>query len=297
LILMVARKRPSRSIKAKDAKIARKRVFFAVLILIGVLYFVGYKKSAELSSEYYARDAFLKPEGLPKGINPKIKIPIITYHYVEHIIDPEDTKRRSLTTSPYALEQSMKALNNAGYSTHFVREIPRILYDQVPYSTRSAFLTFDDGYDNFYSIVLPLLKKYNVKATLFVINNYVGRTGFVNKQELEEIRDSGLVEIAAHTMDHAYLKDAPKDYALREMAQSKKDLEQRLGIKVFSIAYPYGAFTAETAELAKKVPFAVAVSVIPGVMQSKDNLYYLSRLRSGVVGGSSIVQVLESINK
>ncbi len=294
---MVARKRPSRLVKAKDAPIARKRVIFAVLILISVLYFIGYKKNEEFNSQYYAREAFQRPSGLPMGTNPKIKIPIITYHYVENLKDPEDTKRRSLTTSPYVLEQELQTLNKAGYSTHFVREIPRILYDKVPYSTKSAFLTFDDGYENFYSIVLPLLRKYNAKGTLFVINNYVGREGFVTQRQLEEIRDSGLVEIAAHTMDHAYLKDAPKSYALQEMAESKKDLEKRLGIAVFSIAYPYGAFTAETAELAKQVPFAVAVSVIPGVMQSKDNLYYLSRIRSGVVGGGNIVAVLEGLDK
>lgn len=294
---MVARKRPSRLVKAKDARIARKRVIFAVLFLISVLFFIGYKKNEEFNSQYYAREAFQRPPGLSIGRNPQIKIPIITYHYVENLKDPEDTKRRSLTTSPYVLEQSLQTLQKAGYSTHFVREIPRILYDKVPYSTKSAFLTFDDGYDNFYSIVLPLLKKYNAKGTLFVINNYVGREGFVTQRQLEEIRDSGLVEIAAHTMDHAYLKDAPKNYALREMSESKKDLEQRLGIRVFSIAYPYGAFTAQTAELAKQVPFAVAVSVIPGVMQSKDNLYYLSRIRSGVVGGANIVAVLESLHK
>lgn len=294
---MVSRKRPSRLVKAKDAPIARKRVIFTVLFLISVLYFIGFKKNEEFNGQYYAREAFQRPSGLPKGTNPKIKIPIITYHYVENLKDPEDTKRRSLTTSPYVLEQELQTLSRAGYSTHFVREIPRILYDKVPYSTKSAFLTFDDGYDNFYSIVLPLLKKYNAKGTLFVINNYIGREGFVTQRQLEEIRDSGLVEIGAHTMDHAFLKDAPKNYALREMAESKKDLEKRLGIAVFSIAYPYGAFTAETAELAKQVPFAVAVSVIPGVMQSKDNLYYLSRIRSGVVGGGNIVAALEGLDK
>ncbi len=245
--------------------------------------------------KYAHYSALIQPPGLPIPTrnSRRLKIPIVMYHYVEYLTDPNDTKRKSLSINPNTLEAELRALNEAQYRTFFVREVPRILDGSIPYTKKNVVLTFDDGYSDFYTLVLPLLKKYHVKATVYVINHYIGRTGFLSQQQLEQIRDSGLVEIGAHTLDHAYLKDMTDETAFQQMRESKVDLEKRLGIRVQTVAYPYGAFSARTLPLTRKAGFSAAVSVIPGAMQTQDNILYLYRIRSGYFGGSSIVGQLE----
>ena len=227
----------------------------------------------------------------------RVKLPIVMFHYVEYVKDIGDLIRKRLDVSPDVFEADLKSLRDQDYQTYFVRDIPDILDGKISISTRSSVLTFDDGYEDFYKDSFSLLKKYNMKATIYIINDFIGRKGFLNDAELKEIAKSGLVEIGAHTLDHLYLKLIPKSVAEKQILESKKDLEKRYGIDVKTIAYPYGAFSQETIDLTKQAGYIAAVSVIPGVYQTKDNLFYLYRIRAGALGGMNAARVLESLNK
>lgn len=261
-----------------------------VLFVIALVIFRGFYQ------RYAHYSALIQPPGLPMPAanSRKLKIPIVMYHYVEYLTDPNDTKRKSLSINPHVLAAELQSLKDAAYTTYFVRDVPKILDGSIPYTKRGVVLTFDDGYEDFYTTVLPLLRKYNARATVYVINHYIGRTGFLNQRQLEEIRDSGLVEIGAHTLDHAYLKDLSDEVAYTQMRESKLDLEKRLHINVRTLAYPYGAFAARTVPLARKAGFSAAVSVVPGAVQTQDEILYLYRIRSGYFGGSNMVHLLEA---
>ena len=183
--------------------------------------------------------------------------------------------------SPYYFDLQMKAFKDAGYETYFVKDVPKILSGDLKVGSRSAVLTFDDGYRDFYSIVLPILKKYNLKASLYIIVDYIGWKDFLSKEEIQHIIDSKLVEIGSHTLDHVYLKNMKKEIAMHQITESKKQLEEMFHIPVETFAYPFGAFTEESIELVKGATYSAAVSVIPGRTQSSDNLFYMSRLRAG----------------
>ena len=250
---------------------------------------------------YYDPRVFKKPAGLKKekvaSEGATLKIPIITYHYVEYVQDAGDIIRKRLDINPAVFERELKELNDAEYKTYFVRDIPDILDRKIPYeASKSAILTFDDGYEDFYNDALPLLKKYNIKATFFVVNDFVGRRGFVTPGEIRQIIASGLVEIGAHTLDHVYLKLIPKSVAKKQIEESKKGLESDYGIHIKSFAYPYGAFDQQTIDLVKEASFSAAVTEITGADQSKGNIYYLSRYRAGTFSGN-IVKVLQNLQK
>ena len=213
-------------------------------------------------------------------INPK-KIPIVMYHYVEYITDKNDTMRVKMNTNPYFFERQLSSLNNNHSKTYFVRDVPDILNNTINYSSDSAILTFDDGYADFYNVVYPLLKKYQIKATVYVINNYIGRFGFLNEAQIKEMLNSGLVELGAHTLDHLYLKTISDKVAIDQVVESKKKLEKQFGVTVATFAYPYGAFNKQTVEIVRDAGFVAAVSVIPGTVQSIDNIYYMYRIRPG----------------
>lgn len=113
-------------------------------------------------------------------------------------------------------------------------------------------LTFDDGLKTVRSAALPLLLARALPFTLFVVTGFVGRdNGWPTQRrgvarlplldwgELAELRDAG-VEIGSHSATHARLRGLAEVEWSRELADSRKTLEDRLGVAVASFAYPDG---------------------------------------------------------
>lgn len=240
---------------------------------------------------YYEKSAFEVPPSVKKQLakaaakrSKAVRLPIIMYHYVDYVKDVNDLAKNKLTIGPGVLRQQLHSLAEAGYRTYFVKDIPAMVDGTLIPEHKSVILTFDDGYEDFYIHVLPLLKRYRMKATLYVIYNYIGRKGFLNVAQLRAIVDSGLVEIGAHTLNHLYLAQSPKSLALEEINLSKQLLEQSLGVTVNTFAYPYGAFDVSTLELVEEATYSAAVSVIPGVKLDRENIFFLPRIRAGALG-------------
>ena len=257
------------------------------------------EKQNNIVAPYYEKISLELPDNL-KSKNDKqnkIKIPIIMYHYVEYVKDDGDLIRKSLDIIPSLFEGHLQTLRKANYETYFAKDIPEIMDGTIHYSTHSAILTFDDGYEDFYSVVFPLLKKYHMRATVYIIYNYIGRSGFLDEKQIKELIESGLVEIGSHTLDHVYLKQAPDLYAEKQIVESKQKFEERFGVSIKTFAYPYGAFSNKNIEYVQKAGYTAAVSVISGIMQDKDNLFYLSRIRPGLFTPTSMIRFIEQMNK
>ncbi len=261
------------------------------------------KSDSNIIAPYYDKKAFQLSEDLKAKatssatINEKVKIPIIMYHYVEYVKDINDLIRKKLNINPALFDGHLKGLKEAGYKTYFVKDVSDILDGKINYSTQSAMLTFDDGYEDFYTDVFPLLKKYQMKATMYIVYDFIGRKGFMNEEEIKEILASGLVELGSHTLDHLYLKYLPESTQRKQVIESKQKLEETFGIKVKTFAYPYGAFSEETVNFVKEAGYIAAVTVIPGMQQSKENLFYISRVRPGIFTPQTIVKVIENYKK
>lgn len=283
----------------------KKIIITSVLVGLLVVSFFLYKERVKNDATippYYEKEVFQKPAGLAEqpvaSLEARIKLPIIMYHYVEYVQDINDLIRKKLDTNPYLFEMQLKTLKENNYELYFVRDIPDILDGKIKISTRSAVLTFDDGYQDFYSVALPLLKKYHAKATIYVVYNFIGRRGFLTANNIKEILASGLVELGSHTLDHVYLKKINPQIAKKQIEENKIKLEQDFGVQVKTFAYPYGAFDNQALDFVKQASYSAAVSVIPRIYQSKENLFYLYRLRSGVLGvGQNMLRVLEKYSE
>lgn len=247
---------------------------------------------------YYNSEAFSVPTSHP-GIRSTVvmKIPIIMYHYVEYVRDPNDSAKRKLSTDPGTFERHLRQLRDSQYDTYFVRDVPSLLNGSTLYSSKSAVLTFDDGYEDFYSVVFPLLKKYHVRGTVYIITDFIGRRGFLSDTQIRELAQSDLVEIGSHTLDHVYLKRAKDDISTKQIAESKLYLEKTFSIPVRTFAYPYGAYNKTTVKHVKDAGYSVAVSVIPTVLQSEQTQYILGRIRPGQFPNNNIVTFIESFSK
>lgn len=223
-----------------------------------------------------------------------IRIPILLYHYVEYIKDEGDTIRKSLNIIPYIFEEQVKTLKNAGYYFITLADLANALDDKNNLNPKSVILTFDDGYRDFYTDVFPILKKYQVKAVVYIVPNFLNKPNNMDTWMVSEIAKSGLVEIGAHTMDHTYLAGLPLQRVKYEIEQSKKYLEKNFGVRVVSFAYPYGAFDNQAIDVVKKAGIRTAVTTINGIFAQDINRFFLYRIRPGVRTGEELLDFLKN---
>jgi len=141
---------------------------------------------------------------------------------------------------------------------------------RVPFPERSLVITFDDGYQSVYEEALPVLEQYGMCATVFLTVGDGGKTGSASRlpslhgrsmlswREIAELRSAGF-SFGAHTLTHVDLTQAPLDQVESEIRQSKRIIEDTLGIPVVSFAYPYGRFDQRSLAVARQ-HFACACS-------------------------------------
>lgn len=221
-------------------------------------------------------------------------IPILMYHYVEFVKDEGDAIRKSLNIIPPIFDNQVKTLQEAGYTFLTMADLANIIAEKIKPPKKGVVLTFDDGYRDFYTDVFPILKKYQAKATSYVVNNFLGLPNNLTKEQLQELIDSKLVEIGAHTLNHTYLKGLQLERVRNEVEESKKELEKLLNQKVISFAYPYGVFDEQALAVVKEAGFETAVTTTLGKYSSEYNRLFLNRIRPGIKTGEELLFALEN---
>lgn len=223
---------------------------------------------------------------------PGIHVPILLYHYVEYIQNTADTIRVSLNINPNIFEQQVQTLVSAGYTFITAKDLGNILDGSMALPKNPVILTFDDGHWDLDTDVLPILERYNVKATAYIITGYLGNPDSLSPSQLQDVINSGLVEIGAHTVDHKNLTSLNTTLATYEIDTSKSTLEQDYNIHVYSFAYPYGGFNSNAIQIVKNDGFTNAVSTLSGTIQNNQNRYYLSRIRPGDRTGQTLINFI-----
>lgn len=273
-----------------------KLLIALAFIILGSLFFYNSRSVKEPGDDVAVTEVPLEIQNVlgTQTAKPEIsiRVPIFIYHYVEYVQDKNDTTRQKLNIPPYVLIAQIETLKNAGYTFINASDIAEALSGKTKLPQKSAMLTFDDGYMDFYTDVFPILKKENVKAVEYVIPDFLNRPNFMFTFQLQEAAKSPLVEIGAHTMDHAWLKGLDKKTAQYQIEQSRKELQGLLNLPIESFAYPYGAFDQQATQLVKEAGFTNAVSTVPGIVNTQDTRYFLYRLRPGYRTGQSLLEFL-----
>jgi len=117
---------------------------------------------------------------------------------------------------------------------------------------KSILITFDDGYRSNFEIALPILKKYNYPAVMFVPTSFIGsynafdadifyepKENICSWEELIELERSG-VSIQSHSVNHPHFSDISSEEMKTELIASKEILQQQLNKKIEAFAFPYG---------------------------------------------------------
>jgi len=222
-----------------------------------------------------------------------LRVPIFMYHYVEYVADKGDTIRQSLNITPDTLTSQIETLKQAGYTFINTSDLTAAMNGKTKLPEKSIMLTFDDGYQDFYTDVFPILKQENVKAVEYVIADFLNRPNFMFTFQLQEIAKSPLVEIGAHTMDHVWLKGVSRETASFQIEQSRVELQKLTGTPINSFAYPFGALDQQAVDLVKEAGFTNSMSTVPGIVNTSDTKYFLYRLRPGYRTGQELVDFLK----
>jgi peptidoglycan/xylan/chitin deacetylase (PgdA/CDA1 family) len=143
---------------------------------------------------------------------------------------------------------------------------------------KTAVITFDDGYVSFYTRAWPILKEHDFPATVYVITSFSERQDYLNWDQVKLLNSAG-IEIGSHSQTHPELGKMTPGNATREIKESKKVLEDNLGVGVNSFCYPCGSFNEFTPTAVKDAGYKSAVTTENRKAAPKDDLYRLPRVR------------------
>ena len=173
---------------------------------------------------------------IPEGY----KVPVFMYHGVTDYT----WGSAELFVSPSVLEEQLRYLVENGYDPIWFEDLREVeKYD------KPVILTFDDGYRDNYTDLFPLLQKYNVKATIFVITGWLGGEKYLTPEQVTEMSQSGLVSIQSHTWSHKDMDTLPAEAQREQMSQSKLAILRLTGKEPAVLCYPRGLASHVTLEL------------------------------------------------
>lgn len=193
---------------------------------------------------------------------------ILMYHAVGENLPPTNT----LNISEEAFGAQMDFLHRHGYRVISLMDLVGLLKSGMSILPKTVVITFDDGYENTYAKVFPVLKKYHFPATVFLISDFFGTKRaldghtfkFMSEAQAKEMAASGLITMGSHTKSHRYLPHIREAAVLREeIAGSKKALEAMLGRAVELFCYPIGGVTPRIQRYVREAGYGAAVTTLP----------------------------------
>ncbi|WP_222429956.1 polysaccharide deacetylase family protein [Paenibacillus cremeus] len=201
-------------------------------------------------------------------------VPVLMYHSISSA-EP----RNDLCLTPEKFEQQVIALKERGFSFITASELIEGWNHKKSLPPHPLVLTFDDGYLNQYNQAYQILKRYQIKMTLFISTGYIGKAGYVTWEQLEEMKASGLVDIQSHGVHHFDLTTISSTALVKELTESKQVLEERLHQNVNVFCYPSGKANLRVENNVSQAHYQIAFGIKKGRSNPNFDQYNLQRIR------------------
>lgn len=182
----------------------------------------------------------------------------------------------------------MAWLHAFGYSVIDMDTCVQAVSGTIKMPKRAVVLTFDDGFEDFYSYAFPVLLRYNFPATVYVLSELIGNNAswFAKEQresppmlrltQLKELMENS-VTVGSHGKRHQKLAQLSGYELEDEIIGSKQALEAMLGQELKHFCYPYGSYNKDTLDVVKKTGYLSAVTCARGGAKQGDDLLQLPR--------------------
>ena len=199
-------------------------------------------------------------------------IPVLLYHSVSSA-NPSDR----FAVTPGAFDEHLDAIVGSGRTALTVSELAEGLRGQATLPPSPVLLTFDDGYSDSLE-ALSRASMLGISSTLYVTTGNIDGANGISRIDLEKLcYETDHVELGAHTVNHPRLDEVLRDEAYREIVDSRDSLEQLLGRKIRSFAYPHGAYDAKVRQIVIDAGFDSAAAVKNALSHDQDDPWAIAR--------------------
>ncbi len=210
-------------------------------------------------------------------------VPILMYHQV---CTPPSSGDTNLFLDPRLFAGQLDYLKKNGYTTITMQDLYDAWNDGKPLPAKPVILTFDDGYEEMYTNVLPEFTKRDMTGTFFIITSFLDQPGSLSTAQVKEMHDKGM-EIGCHTYYHSSLPSANLE---KELKKSREVLEKAVGGEVRFLCYPFGEYDDTVIKKAREYGYYMAVTTKSGKATSDQGFFELKRVRINCGDGAGRLQ-------
>jgi O-antigen biosynthesis protein len=213
-------------------------------------------------------------------------VPILMYHQVSkrpHVLF------RKYALTPRQFASQMRWLAWWRYSTVTLDHVLAARAGETALPPRSVVLTFDDGFQECVEYTVPILQRYGFTATFYLVTGLMGGESswlapqlnvsfpLVDWDTVRELQALGF-HCGAHSISHPHLTDLSPGACTEELLGARLSIEDRLGVPIHHLAYPYGAYDERVREIAIGAGYQSACSVRIGLSSDNDDAMALHRV-------------------
>ena len=224
-----------------------------------------------------------------------IKIPIIIYHAFETPEPSNDTYQLFSTQARF--EENVTTLLNDGYTFITLEDLYKYNKGEVALPEKVCIITMDDGWLGCYTAAYPVLQKYHVPATIFIVSNLIETGGYFSWEHAKEMYDSGLVKLHIHGKSHIEYSSVSKEKLVSDFTTAHEELEEKMGEKIQKImAYPSGKCSENSKKWLKEAGFEIQVLTKYGTVNKSRTLDLtdLGRIRGERASGTQLLDIIKN---
>ena len=216
---------------------------------------------------------------LHQAVRPGIRV--LMYHRVS--VQPAGDQ---LTVAPALFTRQMDILARSCRVVSLDRAVAELDQERVQ---PAVAITFDDGYRDFLTQALPVLRRFGLPATIFVTTRFSDQTAahprypntddrlHLDWSELRELAASQDITIGSHTVSHPFLPALERAASWQEIADSRRLLQDRLDLPIDFFCYPSGGHGPREVDHVAKAGFRAAVTTAPGLNRNLHRPFELTR--------------------
>jgi peptidoglycan/xylan/chitin deacetylase (PgdA/CDA1 family) len=213
-------------------------------------------------------------------------IPVIQYHKIDK--PGRDIRVRGGFTPPARFARQMAYLKERGYVFYWTSELIEYFREYNKFPPKGISVTLDDGWKDNYTNAFPILRRLDIKATIFLVPSCIGQVSakamaeaeagrlHLSREDVLEMSQHG-IEFGSHSMNHKLLHQLTPREVEFEVAESKRQIEDLLQKPCNVFAYPAGYYSDTAQKLIKDTGYIAAFSTTYGPSDHLD-IYALNRI-------------------
>ncbi len=187
----------------------------------------------------------------------------------------DENKYPSTNIKTEIFKEHIKEINNSEIDFISFVKFQKLLETGI--DKNYLLLTIDDAFSSFYLNAWPILKSKKIPFILFVSTREIGNYGYMNWEQINEVKDSNLATIGNHSHSHDYLIDWQNDKIKSDLNESIKIFKNKIGHSPKVFSYPFGEYSSDLKKIVLDLKFKFAFGQHSGVIDITKKFLELPR--------------------